>query len=109
MLSRAGNALSVNIGKLFLVSTPSQSDICTTTCTESGTHPCSVGKFALLDIAAEHEIMTSQTNESHSTAAARLRAKLAEPGAIVVGPGVYDGITARIALKTGFNCLYMVW
>ncbi|CAK7234867.1 hypothetical protein SBRCBS47491_009094 [Sporothrix bragantina] len=42
------------------------------------------------------------------TAAAKLRALLAEPGKIVVGPGVYDGFTARIALKAGFDCLYMV-
>jgi 2-methylisocitrate lyase-like PEP mutase family enzyme len=26
----------------------------------------------------------------------------------VVCPGVYDGFTARIALATGFDCLYMV-
>lgn len=39
---------------------------------------------------------------------ARLRAELAKDDNIVVGPGVYDGITARIALKSGFDCLYMV-
>lgn len=37
-----------------------------------------------------------------------LRAELAKDDNIVVGPGVYDGITARIALKSGFDCLYMV-
>lgn len=39
---------------------------------------------------------------------ARLRAELAKDDNIVVGPGVYDGITARIALKSGFDSLYMV-
>lgn len=42
------------------------------------------------------------------SAAARLRDLLAEEGKIVVCPGVYDGFTARIALKAGFDCLYMV-
>ena len=41
-------------------------------------------------------------------AATRLRALLAEKDKIVVCPGVYDGLTARIALATGFDCLYMV-
>jgi 2-methylisocitrate lyase-like PEP mutase family enzyme len=39
---------------------------------------------------------------------ARLRALLAEKDKIIVCPGVYDGLTARIALNTGFDCLYMV-
>lgn len=37
----------------------------------------------------------------------RLRELLAGKD-IVVGPGVYDGLTARIALNEGFDCLYMV-
>jgi 2-methylisocitrate lyase-like PEP mutase family enzyme len=41
------------------------------------------------------------------TAAARLRAMLADPDKIIVGPGVYDGFTARMALKNGFDCMYM--
>lgn len=41
-------------------------------------------------------------------AAARLRQLLADPKQIVVCPGIYDGFTARIALKAGFDCLYMV-
>lgn len=41
-------------------------------------------------------------------AVASLRAQLAEPGKIIVCPGVYDGFTARMALKAGFDCLYMV-
>lgn len=42
------------------------------------------------------------------SAAAKLRALLARPDEILVCPGVYDGFTARIALKAGFQCLYMV-
>jgi 2-methylisocitrate lyase-like PEP mutase family enzyme len=37
----------------------------------------------------------------------RLRELLADKSKIVVCPGVYDGFTARIALKEGFDCLYM--
>ncbi|PMD32346.1 Phosphoenolpyruvate/pyruvate domain-containing protein [Hyaloscypha variabilis F] len=37
----------------------------------------------------------------------RLRALLADTSKIVVCPGVYDGLTARIALNAGFECLYM--
>lgn len=39
-------------------------------------------------------------------AAAKLRAMLAK--GMVVCPGVYDGITARLALNAGFEVLYMV-
>jgi hypothetical protein len=42
------------------------------------------------------------------TAAARLRELLARDNQITVCPGVYDGLTARIALREGFECLYMV-
>ncbi|KAL7934635.1 Pyruvate/Phosphoenolpyruvate kinase-like domain-containing protein [Trichoderma chlorosporum] len=44
---------------------------------------------------------------AQQTATSRLRALLAEPEKIIVCPGVYDGFTARMALKTGFDCLYM--
>ncbi|KAK3333794.1 Pyruvate/Phosphoenolpyruvate kinase-like domain-containing protein [Cercophora scortea] len=40
-------------------------------------------------------------------AAARLRALISKPNHITVCPGVYDGLTARIALRDGFDCLYM--
>ncbi|KAJ9617695.1 hypothetical protein H2204_013507 [Knufia peltigerae] len=40
-------------------------------------------------------------------ASTRLRALLNDPSQIVVGPGVYDGITARLALNAGFQTLYM--
>lgn len=41
------------------------------------------------------------------TAAARLRNLLAEEGKTIFCPGVFDGITSRIALNTGFDALYM--
>ncbi|EMC98680.1 hypothetical protein BAUCODRAFT_30945 [Baudoinia panamericana UAMH 10762] len=37
----------------------------------------------------------------------RLRQMLSDPSKTVVAPGVYDGITARLALNAGFECLYM--
>lgn len=43
---------------------------------------------------------------SRQSAASKLRELLAHDG-IVVCPGVYDGFTARLALNTGFNTLYM--
>ncbi|KAL7953926.1 Pyruvate/Phosphoenolpyruvate kinase-like domain-containing protein [Trichoderma compactum] len=47
------------------------------------------------------------SNQTQQTAVARLRAQLEEPDNIIVCLGVYDGFTARIALKAGFDCLYM--
>lgn len=40
--------------------------------------------------------------------ATKLRQMLAEPDKIIVCPGVYDGLTARMALSVGFDALYMV-
>ncbi|KAI0024958.1 Pyruvate/Phosphoenolpyruvate kinase-like domain-containing protein [Xylariomycetidae sp. FL0641] len=40
-------------------------------------------------------------------AAAKLRQMLADPEKIVVCPGVHDGLTARMALRVGFDALYM--
>ncbi|KIX01452.1 uncharacterized protein Z518_09178 [Rhinocladiella mackenziei CBS 650.93] len=37
----------------------------------------------------------------------QLRKMLADPDKIIVCPGVYDGITARLALNAGFDALYM--
>ena len=33
---------------------------------------------------------------------------LADEDNIIVCPGIYDGLTARVALNAGFECLYMV-
>lgn len=41
-------------------------------------------------------------------AATRLRQLLKDREKILICPGVYDGITARIALSLGFETLYMV-
>jgi 2-methylisocitrate lyase-like PEP mutase family enzyme len=40
------------------------------------------------------------------TGASRLRELLKDPKKIVVCPGVFDGLTARIALSKGFDALY---
>ena len=42
------------------------------------------------------------------TAATTLRRALEDPKSFVVAPGVYDGLSARIALSVGFDALYMV-
>lgn len=42
------------------------------------------------------------------SAAARLRRLLSRDGKITICPGVYDGLTARIALRERFDCLYVV-
>ncbi|KAK5109938.1 hypothetical protein LTR62_006427 [Meristemomyces frigidus] len=45
--------------------------------------------------------------EQPVSSARRLRQLLSDPSKTVVAPGVYDGITARLALAQGFECLYM--
>ena len=51
------------------------------------------------------------TNTSSGTcrtsAATKLRAVLKTDG-IIVAPGVFDGLSARIALDVGFDAIYMV-
>lgn len=47
-------------------------------------------------------------NTQQITAAGRLRQLLSDSSHTVVAPGVYDGISARIAIAQGFECLYMV-
>ncbi|KAL4954053.1 Pyruvate/Phosphoenolpyruvate kinase-like domain-containing protein [Aspergillus filifer] len=41
------------------------------------------------------------------TAATKLRHALQDPNAFITAPGVYDGLSARIALNVGFDALYM--
>ena len=57
----------------------------------------------------QEDVLSEELNLSMRplTAAARLRAMLADQSKIIVGPGVYDGSTARMALKNGFDCMYM--
>lgn len=42
------------------------------------------------------------------TGAQRLRGLLKDPNKLVLCPGVFDGLTARLALDTGFDAIYMV-
>lgn len=42
------------------------------------------------------------------TAATTLRRTLQDPECFISAPGVYDGVSARIALSVGFDALYMV-
>ncbi|KAL4890048.1 Pyruvate/Phosphoenolpyruvate kinase-like domain-containing protein [Aspergillus ambiguus] len=41
------------------------------------------------------------------TAATKLRRSLEDPQSFIAAPGVYDGLSARIALSVGFDALYM--
>ncbi|TLD19345.1 Carboxyvinyl-carboxyphosphonate phosphorylmutase [Venturia nashicola] len=50
--------------------------------------------------------MTAFTGTGSKSAAERLREPLTRKE-LLVCPGVYDGLTARIALREGFDCLYM--
>jgi 2-methylisocitrate lyase-like PEP mutase family enzyme len=50
---------------------------------------------------------SAQTNR-RMTAVEKLRDMLADPEKFIACPGVYDGFTARIALREGVDCLYMV-
>jgi hypothetical protein len=42
------------------------------------------------------------------SAATKLRKLIETTDDIIVAPGVYDGLSARIALSVGFDCIYMV-
>ena len=42
------------------------------------------------------------------TGAKRLRELLKDPNRLVLCPGVFDGLTARLALSVGFDAIYMV-
>jgi hypothetical protein len=44
----------------------------------------------------------------HESPATRLRNNLETGAGLIVCPGVYDGLSARIALDVGFDALYMV-
>ncbi|KAH8660472.1 Pyruvate/Phosphoenolpyruvate kinase-like domain-containing protein [Xylariales sp. PMI_506] len=53
------------------------------------------------------QLQDPEKTRSLQSAAGRLRTLLNRSGQITVCPGVYDGLTARIALRQGFGCLYM--
>ncbi|KAF7189016.1 Carboxyvinyl-carboxyphosphonate phosphorylmutase [Pseudocercospora fuligena] len=60
-------------------------------------------------MSATDTIMNGHTTNTSKPipAVARLRQMLSDPSKTVIAPGVYDGITARLALSAGFECLYM--
>ena len=45
---------------------------------------------------------------SCSPAPARLLRQRLEAGQFILAPGVFDGLSARVALEVGFDTLYMV-
>lgn len=42
------------------------------------------------------------------SAPGKLQRMIQDPEKIIICPGVYDGLLARIALSVGFDALYMV-
>jgi methylisocitrate lyase len=42
------------------------------------------------------------------SAASKLRRMLSDSSRLIVAPGVYDGISARLAISLGFKAIYMV-
>lgn len=51
--------------------------------------------------------MASNGTDGPMSACARLRNMLSRPNHTITAAGVYDGISARLALNEGFECLYM--
>lgn len=52
--------------------------------------------------------MSNTDTASPTSGAARLCQMLNETNDMIVCPGVYDGLSARIALSLGFEAMYMV-
>lgn len=50
----------------------------------------------------------TEPEEQPFAASTRLRLLLKRPGRMIVAPGVYDGLSARVAMNVGFDALYMV-
>lgn len=55
-----------------------------------------------------HDSIREEKRPQWRPASTVLRQLLADSSRTIVAPGVYDGLTARIALREGFECLYMV-
>ena len=53
-------------------------------------------------------ISNGHTATSVTSAATKLRRLLEDSNELIVCPGVYDGLSARIALSIGFSAMYMV-
>lgn len=47
-------------------------------------------------------------NQIHTPAATKFRNMLINSDRLIVCPGVYDGLSARVAHEVGFEALYMV-
>jgi hypothetical protein len=56
----------------------------------------------------ESNIILDRKINKHESSATRLRNNLETGAGLIVCPGVYDGLSARIALDVGFDALYMV-
>jgi hypothetical protein len=46
-------------------------------------------------------------NPNRESAAKKLRRIIQKPGEFILCPGVYDGLSSRVALSVGFDALYM--
>ena len=56
----------------------------------------------------DHSTSANGGGNAPLTGAAKLRRLLSDESKVIVAPGVYDGFTAQLALRAGFDCLYMV-
>ena len=56
----------------------------------------------------ENNIVVDRKINKHESTATRLRNNLETGAGLIVCPGVYDGLSARVALDVGFEGLYMV-
>jgi 2-methylisocitrate lyase-like PEP mutase family enzyme len=54
------------------------------------------------------QVKAETNGHAAMSAASRLRGLLSRENHITVCPGVYDGLTARLAQQDDFDCLYMV-
>ena len=56
----------------------------------------------------ESDAVLDRKPTKHESTATRLRNNLETGAGLIVCPGVYDGLSARVALDVGFDALYMV-
>lgn len=54
------------------------------------------------------EINGTATTPTPMSGATKLQQRIRETNDLIVCPGVYDGLSARIALSLGFEAMYMV-
>lgn len=57
---------------------------------------------------ANKELNGTATTPTPMSGATKLQQKIRETNDLIVCPGVYDGLSARIALSLGFEAMYMV-